>query len=330
MAGLESIATSGPIDTLLTGYAQSFREANADGGVADVLLPEVKVTRDTGTFLKWSSGNVMRNRSTFWAKGAKTPEMRIRSTTDTFRCKKYGVKTSIDQDDRDNNQVAGALDAEVMGSLTKTVMLDREIRVQVAVAALTSDLDIVTPANRQWDESAPVPKKDIDTGNETIRKAMGVKGRKLIMGRSIFNSLRNDQAIAGSAAAQLQAQMQYVIAVFNGNVNEGLMAQWLDVEQVIVAQMVYDAAIETTTVDVANVTGTYIWPDDMILFYNSDSPTTTDLSFAKTFASFPLAATPRWRDDDAEAEWFRVKMKVDEKITARKAAFLVKNVLNAV
>jgi len=326
--GLESISTAGPVDELLTGYAQSFREANAEGAVADEVFVPVPVTRDTGTYQQWSSGNVMRNRSSFWAKGAKTPEMRIRATTQTFRCKKYGMKTNIDQDDRDNNQQGAALDAEAIGAITKTVMLDREVRTQAAIAALTADLDITTPANRQWDESLATPKVDVDGGCEGIRKAMGVRASKLIMGRAIYSSLRTT-VLAGSAADQLKSQMQYTISAFAGNVTEEIVARWLDVPRVIVASMVYDAAVETSgTVDVANVTGTYVWPDTLLIINASDRPTTTDLSFAKTFTSVNLMSTPRWRDEDAELEWFRVKMKVDERVTARKAGYLIKDVLS--
>lgn len=46
--------------------------------------------------------------------------------------------------------------------------------------------------------------------------------------------------------------------------------------------------------------------------------------------SNPLQATPRWREEDVEADWLRVKAKWDEKIVTRKAGYLIKNVLNAV
>lgn len=327
---LEGIRTARPVDPFQTDYAISFRAANTVGAVADELFPTVPVKGDTGTYLVWSSGNVFRNRSTFWAKGAPTPEMRIRATSATFACKKYGLRTSIDDDDRDNNLSGAALDEEATAALTKTLMLDREVRVQAAVAALTADLDITTPANRQWDESAATPKADIDGGNEGLQKAIGMPPTLLVMGRSVYKSLRNDAAIAGSAAAQLQAAIQYVLPVTNGNINTDLIAQWLDVPRVVVAQMVYDAAIETGTVDVGNVTGTYIWPDTIIMARIEPNSTTNTLSFAKTFTSDEMHMTPRWRTEEVEAEWFRIKMKVDESITTRKAAWLIKDVLNAV
>lgn len=329
MPGLESIRTAGPVDDLLTGYAVSCRNANVDGFVADDIFTRVPVKRDTGTFLIWSSGNVFRNRSSFWAKGAATPEMRIRATSDTFSCKKYGMKTSIDDDDRDNNQSGAALDEEAIQSITKTVLLDREIRCQVAIAALTSDLDIVTPANRQWDESASTSKADIDGGTEAIIKAIGMMPTDMVIGRSVYNSLRNNQA-AGNAGKALFDAMVYTMAMTNGNVTAAIIAQFFDVPRVRVAQAVYDAAVETTTVDVANVTGTFIWPDDILLYRREETPTTTSQSFAKTFESVPLHSTPRWREDDVEADWLRVKAKWDEKITSRKAGYLIENVLNAV
>ena len=330
MPGLESIRTARPSDPFLTDFAVSFRGANEGGAVADELFVPTPTKGDTGVYLVWSSGNVFRQRNTAWAKGAPTPEMRIRAKSDTFACKKYGIKTSIDDDDRDNNLAGAALDQEAIGSLTKTMMLDRETRIQTAVAALATDLDITTPANRQWDESASTSKKDIDGGSEAIRKAVGMSPNLLIMGRSIYNSLRNDASITGGAAKNLFDAMVYTLSMANGNITPQLLAGYFDVERVLVASMVYDAAIETGTVDDANVTGTYIWPDDIILVRTEPTPTTTSLSFAKTFTSVPLYATPRWREEDVEADWLRVKMKVDEKVVSRKAGYYSKNVLNAV
>jgi len=327
---LEGIRTARPVDPFLTDFAMSFRAANTVGAVADLLFPPVPVTGDTGTYLIWSSGNVMRNRSTFWAKGAPTPEMRIRASSATFACKKYGLRSSVDDDDRDNNLSGAALDEEVTQSLTKTLLLDREVRIQAAIAALTADLDITTPANRQWDESAATPKADIDGATEAFQKGIGMSPTGVVMGRSIYKSLRNDAAIAGSGAIQLQNAIQYVLAVTNRNITPDLIAQWLDVPVVNVATMVYDAAIETTTVDIGNVTGTYIWPDSLIVYRIEEALTTTTLSFAKTFTSDPMHITPRWRTEETEADWFRIKMKVDENITTRKAAYLIKDVLTAV
>lgn len=328
--GLESVRTARPADPYLTPFAISLRNANEQGAVADILAPEVPVKGDTGIYTIWSSGNVMRSRNTQWAKGAPTPELRIRATSDTFACKKYGLKTSIDDDDRDNNLSGPALDEEATAALVKTLQLDKEIRIYTAISALTADLDLSSGTNTQWDEASAVPKKDLDSAVEAIQKALGVLPTHLVMGRSIRKSLRTDTAIAGSAAAQLLAAVQYSLPATLGNINDDLIAQFLDVPVLAVSQVVYDAAIETTTVDTANVTGTYVWPDDMVLFRSEATPTTTSLAFMKTFASDRMHITPRWRDEDRESDFLRVRMKVDEKVVARKAAYYFKNVLNLV
>ena len=324
MQGLRQVR---PVDPLLTDYAISWRQSHK-GFIADALYPRVLVKGDTGTYYVWEAANVMTIRNSQWAKGAEAPEVVLRATSATFQCKKYGFRTAIDDDDRENVIAPFSLDVEATESLTELMLLDRERRVFDAVNALTTDFDITVPLNRQWDESASTPFADIETGKSQIQVRTGKLPNLIVMGRTIYNSLRTNSG-AGTAGLQIQERIKYgPDGGLVRRVNEELLAQAFDVERVVVADVVYDAGRQTSTISgTGNASGAYLWSDNLILAYVEPTPTTRSVSFAKSFTSFDLAALPSYRVEGREADILRTRMKVDEKQTMRNCAYLIKDVL---
>ena len=315
------------INPVLTNMSISVRQAKT-GFVADAVLPDVPVKGDTGTIPIWETTNAARVKTSRWAKGGVAPMVELRAGSTTFSCKKFGLSTPIDDDDRDNYLMPGSIDEEATSTLTDLMMLDREKRVYDLVNALTADLDLSGGTNTQWNEAAAVPKSNIQTGITAVMRATMKIPNLFVMGQDVWDSVKTS-IVTGTAGKQFADSFIQVLAATGGNLTLARFAEFIGVDRVIVANAINEPTdLEDITVNITGLpSGAFVWNDIGLLLYTEPTPQVGSISFGKSFTSFPMSMLPTYRKDDVEADIYRIKAKWDEKVVARPCGYLFKDML---
>lgn len=319
MQGLTQVR---PIDPLLTGFGVEFMQ-NAEAFVVDDMAPIVRSKGDTGTYYIWEPRNNFALERTEWGThgGGFAARVEIRATKDTYGCIKYAVEVPITDDDRRNSLDPASLERRAMNKVARTLMLDRERR--FAAAVITSPDTTLTTTKWGGGGGSPAdPRGVMDTAKQTILKNIGeLPNTFLIAADSYFDIIKN--TAANSAGLVIKNAIQYVLAVTAGNINPGLLAQFFDIERVIVGWAVADTQVEPLTIGSAKLgSGDYLWKNLGVIAFVNPNPGPDTVNFYTTFASVPFVAD-RYREERGEQDILRGKQVLVEKQVCRNAAYTI-------
>ena len=324
---MQGISQVRPIDPLLTNFGVEFMQTE-EAFVANDIAPIVPVAGDTGTYYVWEARNNFGVETTNWSQSGGAPRTEIRATKDTFGCIKYGLEIAITDDDRRNSLDPASLDRRAINRITRGMMLDRELRFATAIQASP---DTTLAGTARWFSTAADPRGNADTAKQTILKACGVVPNTLLLAADTFFDLVKNTT-ATSAGTIIKNAIQYVMATTANNLNPSLIAQFFDIERVIVGWAVYEAksaaagagnvSLEPLTIGTNNVAGTYMWTNIAAFIYVDPNPSNDCLEYYTTFASVPFVAD-RYREEKTESDVLRVKQVLVEKKVCAKAAYVI-------
>lgn len=332
MQGLTQVR---PIDPLVTGFGLKFIQTQ-DAYIADDVAPVIGSNGDTGTYFIWEPANLFRIENTAWSNNGGAPRVDMRATKDAYLCLKYGLEIPVSDDDRRNSLDPVGLERRATERITRGMILDRENRVATTITNLTiSDgvngiSSLTAPAGgTRWSGTTADPRGNIDTGKQQMLKQIGVLPNTLILGAdSYFDIVKNNTT--GTAGAIIKAAIQYVLATTANNINPALVAQFFDIERVLVGWGIKDTSNEGKTIqsarlqsEAAAASGDYMWKNLGLLAYIDPNPGQDSMQFYSTFASVPFIGD-RYREDQTESDILRVKQVLVEKQVCRAAGFLIK------
>lgn len=323
---MQGISQIRPVDPLLLNFGVEFMQTE-ESFIANDIAPIVPVNGDTGTYYVWEAHNNFALETTNWSQSGGAPRLEIRATKDTFSCIKYGAEIAISDDDRRNSLDPATLDRRNINRITRAMMLDREVRFASAVTA-SPDTTLTTTA--RWFSTAPDPRGNADTAKQSILKNTGDVPNTLVLSADTFFDLIKNTT-ATSAGLIIKNAIQYVMATTANNLNPALIAQFFDIERVLIGWAVYDAksaasgsvaTAEPLTIGTNVVSGQYAWNNCAIFMYVDPSPSTDCLEYWTTFASVPFTAD-RYRDERTESDILRVKQVLVEKQVCAKAGYVI-------
>ena len=320
---MQGITQVRPVDPLLTTFGVECMNDQSTY-ITDEVAPIVKVSGDTGTYYVWEPRNMFAIESTNWSQNGGAPRVEIRATKDTFGCIKYGLEIAVTDDDRRNSLDPAGLERRAMNKVVTGIMLDRENRFATAINALSADVTLTTTKWGGGGGAAADPRGVVDLGKQTVLKNMGVMPNRFMIATDSYFDIVTSNA-ANSAGTIIKTAISYVMAVTANNINKGLLAQFWDIEAVIVSQAVKDTAVEPLTIGSASLgTGAYLWSNIGLLYYAPPNPSTETVSFYTSFSSVPFVAD-RYREERTESDILRGKQVLVEKNVCRKAGYLIKS-----
>jgi hypothetical protein len=121
----------------------------------------------------------------------------------------------------------------------------------------------------KWDAATSVPLEDVDTWKRAMRVATGgFTANKAVMSEKVYDVLKRHD--------QLKEQIKYTRG---GNLNQQLVAEALEVDEIIVMNAVYDAAAYGATADQKYIAG-----DSFLLLYTPSSPSLEEPSAGYNFS----------------------------------------------
>lgn len=290
----------------------SIRYTN-DTFIADLVLPTIKVSKQTGKYYVYDKSN-LRLDKTNRAAGSPANEIDFGvAPTGSFSCDDHALKGFVADEIQDQADAALNPLIDETETVTEKLLIDREVS---AAALLTSTANMTQnttlSGTSQWsDYSNSDPIGDIRTARTLIHANTFKKPNTLILGKQVFDMLCDHPAIIERVKySQL------------GVVTEELMARVFQVEKIIVGEAGQNTANEGQTDVLA-----YIWGKNAIVAYISPVVRIKMLTLGATF-TYGTREVKRWRDEDREGTYVRIgKDNYVQKLIAAACGYLVKNAI---
>lgn len=282
-----------------------------DTFIADLVLPMIKVSKQTGKYYVYDKSN-LRVEKTNRAAGSPANEVDFGvAPTGTFACDDHALKGFVSDEIQDQADAALNPLVDETETVTEKLLLDREIN---AAALLTSTANLTQnttlSGTAQWsDYSNSDPIADVRTARITIHQNTFKKPNTLILAKTVFDALCDHPAF-----------LERVKYSQLGVVTAELMARVFQVEKIIVAEAGQNTATEGQTDVLA-----YVWGKHAIVAYISPKITIKMLTLGATF-TYSQRLVKRWRDEDREGTYVRIgNDNYVQKIIAAAAGYLIKN-----
>lgn len=290
-----------PRDPILSNIAIEF---TPKGFIADRVLPVVPVNLEAAGYYVFDDSNfnipeMKRNPRTVYK------EIDFGLTSDTYRAEEYGLEARID--DRERRNAPGGLDLDVGKTrrLTNAALLNRERRVANLVlntANVTQNTTLSGTA--QWSDPTSDPSATAKAARAAIRSKTGVLPNRLAIGYDVWEALR--------------VHPKVIDFMDGGRASAQDLAEFFEVEEVIVAGALYNTANEAQASVMAD-----LWGKDALFFYQSSIVAADEPSFGYQFQAQALTIF-RYRDVPVNCDILRINEIRAEKISAVKLAYLVK------
>lgn len=251
------------IDQALTNVSVGYSNGEY---VAERVAPVVPVTEQSGKY--WKHGlEAFTVRNDLRAPGDEARESRWTLSTDTFFCDGHALKDYVPREKRVNADPQLDLLTDSTEILTDQILLNQEVNL---VAALAAGMTPVAQTSTPWDNDTYDPVEIIEAQMLVIAKAIGKKPNQLTLSAPVFSAIRNNSNVKGriTGAANLQSAV----------VTSAQLAALLEIDDVIVARAIKNAANEAQTASMA-----WVWGEYALLQYRPPSPGRKTVSLAYTF-----------------------------------------------
>lgn len=294
----------------LTIFSQSYRNV---GFIADIVCPQVSVTKEIDKYFIYDFTSFL-DVQTRIADGDPAGEIEWSPTQGTFACEEYGLKKKITDRQRDAADAPLNLDQDTTAIITDMILLGKEKRVSTDFTTTSNYASASwysTPANG-WDTAAGTPFADIQ--NAKIQVMYCTRAA---------NAFATSYQVAVTLArhADLVDLIKYTHPDFIST--SGLPNPLWGLKTIISEAQVVNVN-QGQTITAANKA--FIWGKNAIIFYLNPSPGRYDIAFEVAFTHLALQ-TSRWRIEDPEATYIKVKERRAEKIISNVAGYLYSSVI---
>lgn len=230
----------------LTNMSLAF-DPVTEGYVADKVFPKIDVANQTDSYWTFDRSYFLRDEVRERAPLTESAGGGYEQGLATYMAKRHSVHQDVPDEIRANTDAADA-DAGATSWVTSQLWLHREIT--FAAKAMTTsvwgtDVTGVSGAPtgnqvKQWNDAAATPIADITKWSTTMQTNTGRRGKKLVMGRQVWDALKNHATIIdlikygqtpGSAAM----------------VSKEAVASLLEVDEILVMEGIYNSAKEGAT-----------------------------------------------------------------------------------
>lgn len=303
------------IDLMLTNISVQFKNP---GYIAEDVMPIIPVKLETSKFFTY-------DKSRFDAPPALRAERALYGrvdwsvTTSTYSCQEYGLELLIDDRERQNAIEPLNLDIDTTEIITDMVLNDREQRVKNVVMnsanythSNSANLSGLATAWDQFGTSDPI--KDIAvTGRETVRANSGVYPNTLVLGASVFSTLKQHPIIID--------RLKYNPPGGTARGSLGALADLFEVDKVLVGLPLTRSSNENQT-----DTLTDLWGKNALLAWINPRPAIKQPTLSYMFQSRPRQVY-KYRDDFRAGDVVRCSEVTAEQMIADQCGYIWTNVI---
>jgi hypothetical protein len=225
--------------------------------IADKIFPIIYHSKQSDIVPKYDRGHFFADEGAGMLRAPGSKAVRTGFTvnvTDTFRALNYAIGFGIPDELRANQDSPFDMDRDGTMLVNEISMIRRE-RAISADFMKTTVWGTDTTVSPKWSDVTSDPISDIDAAKRVIKQATGFEANKLVMGRIVWDRLRNhpdilDRIKGGSTVGNPAI------------VNRTLVASLFEVEEILVANAIYRDSAEG-----AAVTLLPVFDDDALLLH---------------------------------------------------------------
>jgi hypothetical protein len=316
------------VDRYLTNYSVMFVQDEANF-IAQRAASVIPVLKQTDLFVQYDRGYFWRDEAAPRPLGGRPAQVGYKISSGTYACTEFALEHVIDDRQRANADVPIRLDQNATTLLTQKHLIKQDrvwsqkffIPGVWATQAEGTSSSPGTDQFLQFDDASSSPIETIDFYKDVIARKTGFMPNTLVLGAGVKRVLRSHADIAD--------RIKYTQT---GIADDDILATLFEVDNVVVARSVYNAADEGATddfqyiADERNMLLAYIEPNPGV-----DSPTAianfawTGLIPGETNAMGGVME--RGRDDRAHSDFFQNRMAWDLKIVSSELAVFFKDVV---
>jgi len=300
-------------------------EVNKLGLIGYRVLPIMEVAKQSGTFGRIPSEQLAKLDSVTRTSSAGYNRTDFTFTQDTFATLEYGLEVPVDR--RNANIYRDYFDAESVATqlALHKVLMAAEVRVANAVfnTSTFTGSSLTTAVSTEWSTVASsTPITDVFAASQKVRDNCGQYANTLVCSRKVFRNLQRNASIidriqsSGAGTATKAA-----------DITAAMVAQCLDLEQVLVADTSYDNAKEGQS-----TTFTDIWDDEYAMVCRiARTNSINEVAMGRTFhwsedGSMPGGTIETYYSEEVRGDIVRVRHEVMEKIIYAECGHLLSNI----
>lgn len=299
------------VDKLLSQMAINYKP---EGFVADTIMPQVSVDKQSDLYAIFSRADRLRRQNTSRSPGGRANQVRQNVSSDTYFAKNYALAAPVTIEDRLNADPIFL--TEVINGRVELIMdhllLDWEVRVANLVTS-GSNVGSYAGVGSAWN-GAGDPIADINQAIDNVHFSTGVMPNRVAFGVEAWKSFRRDSNVRDLIFGNNNG---------GGYPNTQQVQGLLDIDQVVVAGAFQNQGDEGLAENLST-----IWQDNVLVYYAPPNPSTQRPSFGYSFRwvrpGLPNMTVERHPfDSKTKSEEIEVGYYQDEKVTAKEYAFLL-------
>jgi hypothetical protein len=306
-----------PLTNISLAYLQ-----NLGGFIADKVFPNVPVKKKSDSYFTYPKQQWFRSDAKQRAPSTESAGSGYEVSSDDYSCKRYALHKDVDDEIRANTD--SPLDAD--RDATEFVMRDLTLKKELLWKAKYFTTGIwtgsstggdITPSTK-WDASGATMFKEIRAEKKAMHTKTGFMPNKLVLAADVWNKIQD-----GAEMLDRIKITQDKIATVE------LMKAVLDLEEVLIADAVYDSANEGATASMTDV-----FNADALLVYAAPRPAILTPSAGYTFnwtgyigAAAKGQRIKKFRMEALDSDRIEGEMYFDQKIVASDLGVFFNNVL---
>ena len=254
------------VDQLLSNVSTAYIQ-NPNSFIADKVFPIVPVTFKSDKIAQFTKQPWMRSQAKPRGLSSESAGSGYEVTTTTYACEVYALHKDIDDQTRKNSQSPFAPDKNATDFVTQQLLLQREIQFMTDFFATgkwgnewtgnTSASDYAGDTIKQWDQSSgATPIADVINACTEVQLQTGMRPNIGVISRQVYDKLK--------VHSEILDRIKYTSS---DSIDRILLARLFELEDLLIAEAVYDTAAEGAAASQSFVAGKH-----MLLAYRTPTP----------------------------------------------------------
>lgn len=275
-------------------------------------MPDVFVKQRSGHY--WIYNKNFRLEQTYRASKSPANMATWDASTATYHLDRHALKDAVDQEDRDNSDLPGSLDADTTEFLTDKLMMRQEKDTSdllFTTTTFSSNATLTTATSWNYNTTTSAPIQNVLSATAYILAVSGKRPNTVVTNFAVLAALKEN--------ANIYNRLAYTKDKI---ITADILASVFDVNQFLVGTAYYE-----TNQEGLDATSTAIWPSDALVMFQEGQPgikkLTTANMFRKREYGMPVQVK-KWFDKERDTDLIEVEYYAKPKIVCTLTAYLFK------